>query len=154
MHRSGRSAMTALAALALGGCYSYSGMVTDRPAPSQYVEVTLNDRGRAALERNIGPEVMTAAGTVESVTDSGFVLRLALVTDIHRSFTKWAGEPVQFQTSWVRQLRERKFSGMRTAILIGSTAGAVALAAATPLVSRIFGDSKGPNGNDGGSPDN
>jgi hypothetical protein len=152
--RSGRSAFPVLAvSLALGGCYSYSSLATDQPAPAQYVEITLNDRGRLALERNVGPEVMTVAGSVGSVSDSGFVLRVALVTDIHRGFTKWAGEPVTVQTDWVRQVRERRFSGVRTAILIGSTAGAVALAAATPLVARIFGDSNGPNGGDGGPVD-
>ena len=140
--------------LAVGGCYSYSNMVTDQPAPAQYVEITLNDRGRVGLERNVGPEVMTMAGSVGSISDSGFVVRVELVTDIHRNFTKWAGEPVTVRNDWVRQVRERKFSGVRTAILIGSTAGAVALAAVTPLVSRIFGgDSNGPNGNDGGPVD-
>lgn len=141
------------ASLALGGCYSYTSPATDQPAPAQYVEITLNDRGRVGLERNIGPEVLTAAGSVASVSDSGFVLRVELVTDIRHNLTRWAGEPVTVRTDWVRQVRERRFSGVRTAILIGSTAGAVALAATMPLVSRIFGDSNGPNGNDGGPVD-
>ncbi len=146
----GLSLWPALAsALLLGGCYSYSGLVTDRPVPAQWIEITLNDRGRAELERNVGSDVLSVAGAVESVSDSGFVLRVQRVTDINRNVAHWANEPVTFRTEWVRQVRERKFSTARTVLLVGSTAGAVALAAATPLVGRLLGTNNGPNGGDG-----
>ena len=146
----GRTLWPALASsLLLGGCYSYTGLVTDRPMTAQWVEITLNDRGRAELERNVGSDVLSLAGAVESVSDSGFVLRVQRVIDINRNVAHWANEPVTFRSEWVRQVRERKFSATRTVLLVGSTAGAVALAAATPLVGRIFGTNNGPNGGDG-----
>jgi hypothetical protein len=135
--------------LPLGGCYTYGQMVRDQPVPAQDIEVTLNDRGRLALENNVGSDVLTVTGAVESVSDSGFVLQVQRVTDINRNIAHWANEPVTFRTEWVREMRERRFSAARTVILVGSTAGAVALAAATPLVGRILGTNNGPNGNDG-----
>jgi hypothetical protein len=140
--------------LTLGGCYTYQSMTRDQPVPAQAIELTLNDRGRIALERNVGPDVLTVAGAVESVSDSGFVLKVQRVTDLNRNISRWAGEPVAFRTEWVRQLRERRFSGARTAILIGSTAGALALAVTTPLIGSILGINNGPSGNGGDPPDN
>jgi hypothetical protein len=149
--RRGRSASLALAGSWLAcGCYSYSLPVRDLPVPASMVEVTLNDRGRAALDDHIGTDALTVEGAVESVSDSGFVLKVQRVTTIDRHVARWAGESVSFQTVWVRQMRERHFSTGRTALLAASaTAGAVAFVASGSLLGRVFGGSDGP-GNPGG----
>jgi hypothetical protein len=121
------------------------------------IEVTLNDLGRLRMEPNIGPEVLRVEGYVASVQDSQFVLRLQKVVGIDRVTSKWALEPVTFHMSYVRQIRERRFSSGRTALFAGGmTAGIVAFIATRSILVNVFGnDRNGPgSGNGGDPPDN
>ncbi len=149
------AACAVLAPVLVGGCYSYSGYALDRPAPGLTVEVTLNDRGRVAMEQNIGPEVLTVEGTALNVTDSTFVLRVRRVVDISRRASSWSGEPVAFRVEHVRQMRERRFSTGRTVLFAGTvTASVVAFAATRAILGWALGSS-GPRGTGStDSPDN
>lgn len=139
-----------------GGCYTYSYQISDRPVQGQAIEITLNDLGRLRMEPHIGPEVLRAEGYVASVQDSQFVLRVQRVTGIDRVTSKWALEPVTFHLSYIRGMRERRFSPGKTALLAGGfTASMVAFIATRSLLVNIFGDRTGPgNGNGGDPPDN
>ncbi len=154
--RPGRSALFAgLVPVLVGGCYQYSSYATDRPAPATVVELTLNDRGRVAMEHHIGPEIMTVEGTVASATDSIFTLQVSRVTTLDRHFQRWAGEPVTFRTEHVRMIRERRFSAGRTVLFAGSVAAsAVAFAATGLLIGSALGDRSEPGGPGGGSAGN
>ncbi len=156
MTRPVRSALFAgLAPVLAGGCYQYSGYPLDRPVPAMAVQLTLNDRGRVALENNIGPEIMTVDGTVASVTDSTFVLRVTRVTSFDRRSQPWAGEPVTFRTEHVRMIRERRFSVGRTVLFAGSVAASAAAFAATGiLIGNALGERSDPTGPGGGPVDN
>ena len=151
MRRSAK--LVALAgSLLLGGCYTYAIPVTDRVMPASIVEVTLNDRGRVAMEANVGPEVLSVEGAVVSVSDSGFVLAVKKVVGLDRNSSNWSGEHVTFRNESVRHVRERKFSAGRTAFLVGAaTASALAFVASGGLLDGIFGR-EGPTGGGGGGP--
>jgi hypothetical protein len=144
-----RPALVAILPL-LGGCFSYTAAVTDRPVPAHVVELTLNDRGRIAMESHIGTDVLTIEGAVASVADSSFVMNVQRLTTIGGSFQSWAGEPVTFRLEYVRGIRERKFSVGRTALLVGSATAAAFALVSSPL-SGVFGGGNGPSGGDGGT---
>jgi len=140
----------------VGGCYSYSYHIPDRPAQGMAVEVTLNDLGRLRLEPHIGPEVLRAEGYVASVTDSQFVLRVQKVVGIDRQISKWALEPVTFHMSYVRGMRERRFSPGKTALLAGGMTASLVAFIATRSITGLFGGDRGSPGpgNGGDPPDN
>lgn len=155
MTRPGRSASVLLAVLLTAGCYQYQQTATDRPVPLTVIEVALNDRGRAALEHNIGPEVMTVEGTVAEVTDSGFTLSVRRVVGINRQVSKWNGERVTMRTEHVRQVRERHFSAGRTVLFVGGmTASALAFAVTRSILGGGFGERGGPTPGPGDPGDN
>jgi hypothetical protein len=145
MTRPGRSAAVLLS-LVLGGCYQYTQSYQDRPVPATVVEVQLNDRGRVAMEQNVGPEVLTVEGTVAEVSDSGFVLSVQRVAGINRQTYKWSGERVAFRNDHVRGIRERRFSAGRTVLFAGGmAASALAFAVTRSILGAGFGDRGGPN---------
>ena len=155
MKRPGRSATVLLVALVAAGCYQYRQSPYDRPVPAMVMEVTLNDRGRSALEHHVGPEVLTVEGTVAEVTDSGFALNVRRVVGIDRQVSKWNGERVTMRNEYVRQMRERRFSTGRTVLFVGSvTASALAFAVTRSLLGEGFGGRGGPSPGPVDPPDN
>jgi len=147
----GRSAPLVLAGtLLLGGCYAYTPLAADRPVPAMVVEATLNDRGRAAMENNIGSGTLTVLGDVETISDSTFVLRMRRTVTLDQTSVPWAGEAVTFRTDYVRSFRQRSFSSGRTVLLVGTaTVGAVAFVSAG-LNGFLLGSGGSPSsGGDG-----
>lgn len=139
----------------VGGCYTYSYHAPDRPVQGMAIEVTLNDLGRLRMEPHIGAEVLRVEGFVASVVDSTFTIRVQKVTGIDRQQTRWSLEPVAFQLAYVREMRERRFSPGKTAILAGGfTASIVAFIATRSLIAGGFGDRNPPGGGPGDPPDN
>lgn len=140
--------MTAVsAALALSGCYVYMPLYT-APAPGTRVSIELSDRGRVALEQNIGPEVKTVEGMLQTVTDdSQLVLSVTEVRGLYGGQSRWGGEVVAFRPEYVRTLRERRYSGGRT-FLLGTTlaASTVAFLVTRSLLGGGTGDGSGPPG--------
>lgn len=146
MRRRGRSATLALALVGTPalGCYNYATPLTDRPVPETVVEVVLNDRGRVAMEGNVGPEIMSIEGVVSSATDSLLMLSVTKVTGLSRDVSRWNGETVTIRTEHVRQLRERRFSMARTVLLVGSATATAALAVSGALTG-FGGSPSGPS---------
>ncbi len=157
--RRGRSALclgVLLAAVPLGGCYTYTVYAHDRPLAGSIIEVTLNDRGRVAMEPHMGPEVLSAEGRVLQASDSTFVLAVTRVVHLDRAVQRWGAEQVAFRLEHARQLRERRFSSGRTVLLAGSFTASVVAFVATGVVLNVFGrEGSGPSGPGGGvDPDN
>lgn len=121
----------ALAAVALASCYVYTPLYS-APAPGTRVVLDLNDRGRVALENNVGPEVARVEGILRTVADSQYVLSVAEVTGLYGGRSRWGGESVAFRPEHVRTIRERRYSGART-LLLGTT---LATATVAFLVTR------------------
>lgn len=105
----------AVAALALGlaGCYKNVPLYT-APAPGMRVVLELNDRGRTALEQNVGPEVLAVEGLVTAVVDSQLVVSVHKTRGLYGSEVRWDGESVVFRPEYLRAMGERRYSKART----------------------------------------
>ncbi len=143
------STLALFAALPLGGCYTYAVTGADKPAPGTAVAVILNDRGRAELDEQLGPEVWQVEGTVVSTDDSSLSLSMARTSTLEHQDMRWAGETVRLRSDYCRTVMVRQFSVSRTAIAAGTaTAGVIALLTTTALLGGGSGQS-GPNSQGG-----
>ena len=139
------SAIAAMAAavLAAGGCYSYVPLYT-APEPGTRVALDLNDRGRLALEQNIGPDVAVVEGLLQQKSDSELVVAISEVRTLYGDRSKWAGETVMFRHDYVRNMREKRYSRGRTYVLAGAVAtGTVMFMVTRSLIGTGGGDSGG-----------
>lgn len=109
------------AALALlcTGCYTYVPLIAPPPEPDRVLAFDLNDRGRAEVVENIGPETARVEGTLLRSTDTAYVIRVAQVITLRGRAYPWSGETVMLSRAWVRELRERRFSAPRTLVVAG-----------------------------------
>ncbi len=132
------------AVLWLGACYVYAPLYT-APAPGTRVSFELNDRGRAALEQTVGPEVATVEGILTTAEDSQLILSVLAVQGIRGGSSRWAGESVVFRPDYVRSMRERRISGGRTLALAAVLASSsLAFVATRTLLGG--GNDGGPGG--------
>lgn len=148
-----RIAAVLLLPVVLGGCYTYAPYLHDRPQPASVMEIQLNDRGRVAMEDNVGPEVRSLEGQIVEADDSLFVLSVRRVTGLDGNTSRWAGEHVRIRPEHVRLMREKKLSAGRTAMFVGSlTASAMVFIAAGSL--NVFGSDRNDPSGPGGGGDN
>ncbi|MFL5576981.1 MAG: hypothetical protein ACJ79S_13530 [Gemmatimonadaceae bacterium] len=139
-----RTAVPALAAVLLAGCYVYVPPSSPEPAPGTPVALELNDQGRLGLAPTLGPALDRIGGTLVSRTDSAYTLRVSDVTTIRGERSTWTGERYQVPVAYVGRLRERRLSRSRT-MLVG---GAVLAAVGTFVLTRTVNG--GGEGGDGG----
>jgi hypothetical protein len=141
-----------LAPAALTGCYRYT-YPPATPAPSRYIALDLNDRGRVALEHHVGPSIARVEGTLDGATDSVLTLRVVRTISLRGQSSRWNGESVTIRREHVGVLRERHFSPGRTVALAGSMAAGVG---AFILTRDLFGfggssSGRGPTDPPGGT---
>jgi len=138
--------MLAGAALAVGACYSYVPLYS-APDPGTKVALQLNDRGRLALEQNIGPDVAVVEGVLQQRSDSELVVAISEVRTLYVDRSKWAGETVMFRQDQVRSMSEKRYSRGRTFVLAGAVATSTVFFMVTrSLVGGGGGGSEGPPG--------
>ena len=127
------------------GCYT-TVPAASAPTPGQVLVMELNDQGRVALGPSIGPSATKVEGMLDSRTDSAYVMKVQSVVYMNGSNQRWTNEPLTIQSDLVRELRERKFSPMRSALLAAGTVGAtVAFIASRGLLGLGTPDrEKGP----------
>ena len=126
-----RCSMISAAALwvAATGCYT-STPVETAPSPGTAVVLDLNDRGRVALGPSIGSSAARVEGSLDSV-DSAYKLKVTSVTYLNGQSNRWTNEPLTIQSDLVRELRVKRFSRSRTALVAGGSVGAVIALALT-----------------------
>jgi hypothetical protein len=134
------------------GCYEYK-PVTGTPDPSAILSFRLNDTGRAALEKNLGPAVDKVEGTVASSNDSSIALSVRAVSYFNGQKSEWTGERVDIARRFISDQRERRFSKSRTtlAALVG-VAGIGAFIITRSILGSGSPDPDGGN-NGGGTTD-
>jgi len=119
--RSLRQALAAgLVAVVCAGCYSYRPLTEAEPAAGTPVSLVLNDQGRVAVAESVGTGVLRVGGTVVRSTDNTWVVAISDILDIDGHLTKWSGETVGFQRSYVAVLQERQLSKRKTILLVSS----------------------------------
>jgi hypothetical protein len=136
-----------LAFLLLSGCYVYTPLYS-APSPGTRVALELNDRGRAALEQNVGPEIASVEGVITSTSDSQLVVGMEGVRSLRGIHSRWTGESVAFRPEYVRTMRERRYSGARTFALVSALASSTVVF----IITRglLGGGAGDPSGGPGG----
>lgn len=116
----GRAAALGLAWLSLAGCYTYAPLIAPAPDPKQVLAFDLNDVGRAAVADPVGPETARVEGTLLRLTDADYEVSVSQVITLRGRTYHWTGETVTLSRSYVREVRERRFSAPRTVAVAGS----------------------------------
>jgi hypothetical protein len=140
-----QSGFVALAAVC-GGCYEYGPMPMMRQSDGrrEVVELLLNERGRADLVNEVGPDAMSVEGALVARADSSVTVSIQSVMSISRSVTKWSGERLVVRTSQLRDIRIKRLSRSKTFTAVGAAIGG----AFVFIISRTLGG-RG-NTNEGG----
>ena len=132
------------------GCYSYLPLTTPDPQPGTPVALELNDAGRVGVAESIGPGILRVQGSVVRATETAYVVSIADVLGLDRRTTKWAGETVGIQRSFVAMPYERRFSKGRTIAVIGVVLGGVTAFVLTWNLLGFGGPLSFGGGGDGG----
>jgi len=109
-----------LAAAVAAGCYAYRPLTVAEPAPGTPVSLVLSDEGRVAVADSVGPGILRVDGSVVRTTDQAWVVSISEVLGIDGRTSKWTGETVGFQRSYVAMPQERRFSKSKTIVLVSS----------------------------------
>jgi hypothetical protein len=142
-----------LLVLQLGGCFRYVPVSTVEPGA--LITLQVNDRGRVALEEDVGPGVLSITGQVREISDERYVMAtrsiefadIAVPVRIER-------ERVVVERAYVAQVRERQLARTRT-IITGVIVVIALVATSLITISGFGGDDEG-RGTDppgGGEPD-
>ncbi|HEY3113651.1 MAG TPA: hypothetical protein VGJ62_08205 [Gemmatimonadaceae bacterium] len=127
------------------GCYNYTPLAPS-PAPGTDLVLGLNDQGRVALGQNVGPAAQTIEGSLQSRSDSGYVIAVSSVSYFNGQSNRWSGEPLTINASLIQDAKERRFSRSRTAFVIAAAAAAItAFAASRGLFANGGPDKQTPN---------
>ena len=126
----------ALMVVAVQGCYTYVPVTSNVPPTGERVALHITDRGRVELADRLGPGVVRMEGLVARTDSTDYVVNLHRIAQIGTGTSRWSGEPVRVNRSYVGSVEIRRLSRGRTALVAGAvTAGVVAF-----IASRgIFG---------------
>lgn len=121
------------------GCYTYA-PAPGELAPGSGAAFTVTDRGRVALNDQVGPGVVRVEGTVLQSTGSEFVLAVSRVRMIDGSISRWGGERITLSRDHVGNSYQRTFSKQRTLVAVGATlVGITAFIITRNLIASGFG---------------
>ena len=148
----GRRAVAAvLAVLQLGtACYSWT-PVRVSPAIGAQLALEVNDEGRVALNRALGPGVVRLEGTLAELESDAYLLDASSVRQISSMAIPVDGIRVRVNREHVVRVDQRRLDRTRTWV----TVGAAALITVGFFLSKgFFGRSTPPEGPPGpGGPD-
>lgn len=132
--------MVLLSLFAGAGCYSVQPVAAGvSPELGTRVEVSLNDAGRAALERNMGPEIDRIDAMLLEKDSSGMTLAVKHVFGLRGGVQVWNDELVRVEDRYVRNLATRQFSTARTVALGAAGAGTFTFLLSRGLISFGLG---------------
>ncbi|HWL40001.1 MAG TPA: hypothetical protein VNO75_07165 [Gemmatimonadaceae bacterium] len=132
----------------LCGCYTYrnTSVADIRVATPTRVELTEN--GTTAIAAQVGPRGKTLEGVVTGKTDSSLVVGVRSLTRTDGLDELWKGEHIGVPSSFIARIQTRKFSALRTGLLVvGMAGGALLVQGASD--GNVFGPGRG--GSPGGS---
>lgn len=124
----------------LGACHKYVPVDGATPPAGDIIAFHISDQGRIGLHDRLGPGVARIEGRVVGAESDVFVVSVASVEQLNGTDTRWAGEEMRLQRSFVSHVQRREFSKTRTLLLAGGiTAGIVAFVASQGF-DALFGD--------------
>lgn len=118
------------------GCYEY--VAVDRPTDTvgKLVQLRITDPGRVSLASRFGPGLDRVEGKVVSQRDSDLMVSVLSVTNVDGENTRWSGESVQLNRSFVGTVKSRRISPTRTAVFATAAAAVVYFTAGKALTGH------------------
>lgn len=143
--------LSAAALLLQMGCYTFKPLQTGMPATGTRVAVSINDRGRFALADRLGSAVDKIDGLLVSADSMNVTFDVYRTIDLRGTSAAWTGERIQVPKDAITGYQERQFSKRRTALLVGTVVGVIAVIALTTNFDLFGGfthdpSSGGPSG--------
>lgn len=135
----------------IAGCYTYVPVQATAPAPGTEVSLSITDRGRVELAREMGSGVRRVQGRLMASTDSTIVLSVSAVEYLGNAApVRWAGEAITLDRNVLADVSERRLSRSRSWLAAGLVA-AVAAGLSTLVIAGFGGDGGDtrPPGGDG-----
>lgn len=128
----------------LAGCYTYVPLGATRPeaVPGTRLAIELTDVGRVGMAPQVGAEADRLEGVLIARSDTTYELGVSMLIGLWGAQSKWSGERVTVRSDYVRRMSVRRFSGWRTAVLVG---GASAGFLAFVLTRNLLGGGSTPD---------
>jgi len=121
-----------LLALVVTGCYTLQPLTTSAaPENGTRIALYLNDAGRVALGRTVGPEIERLEGRLLEQDSEAYSIAVMHVFTLRGGVQIWSGEQVRVGKDQVRSISERRLSKARTVAL-----GAAGVGSVTYVLSR------------------
>jgi hypothetical protein len=106
------------------GCYEYVPVESPTGPVGRLVELRITDPGRVGLEQRFGPGLDRVEGRLVAQHESDLTVSVLSVTNLDGEHTRWSGESVHLDRSFVRTVKSRRLSPVKTA-LVATAAAAV-----------------------------
>jgi len=127
------------------GCYEYVPVESSTGTVGRLVELKITDPGRVGLEPRFGPGLDRVEGRLVAQRDNDLTVNVLSVTNLDGENTRWSGESVHLDQSFVRTVKSRRLSPTRTAIVATAAAAVLYFTAGRALT----GGGKDPPDPDG-----
>jgi hypothetical protein len=98
------------------GCYEYVAVESPSPPVGAQIELKISDPGRVGLTSRFGPGLDVVEGKLVAERDSELTLRVLSVTNLDGAHTRWSGEAVNLNRGFVRSVKSRRLSPVRTTL--------------------------------------
>lgn len=134
------------------GCYTTT-PIASAPTPGEVLDLKVTDEGRVTLGKQVGPQVSSIEGVLDSASDSAYSLKVRSVTYLNGQTNTWNGEKVVVLRNQITTPRERRFSAGKTALAALIAAAGVGLFIATRSILGSGNPDTGEGGNGGGGTD-
>lgn len=123
------------------GCYIYAPVQGTTPPVGQTTLMSISDQGRVELGDRLGRGVSRIEARVTGTEGDQLLLNVFSVKYVSGESSRWSGESMRLNRSFVEQLSTRTLSKQRTWIAAGSAAVVVTAFIATHgLLGRFTGD--------------
>jgi hypothetical protein len=123
-----RFCSVAVAGILMAGCYTFQPVMGTVPDVGKQVAFDINDAGRVALGRAMGPEIGQVEGTLLEKDNGSYLMAVSTVRLLRGAGEQvWSGEQIRLQTEHVGPAYERRFSTGRSiglgAVFVGAFTG-------------------------------
>lgn len=133
-----RIVATAVALVALGGCYEYR-PIESAPPVGEQVSLQITDQGRVNLSQRFGPGLAEIQGRVVSTQGSDYVVNVYRVAQVSGESAAWSGEPTRIDRSFVGAVKGRQLSGLRTGLFAAAAGGALYILISRNIIGSFSG---------------
>jgi len=100
------------------GCYEYVPAESTSSSVGKLVELKITDPGRVGLAQRFGPGLDRVEGRLVAQGDSDLTVNVVSVTSLEGENTKWSGESVNLNRGFIRTVKSRRISPLKTSALV------------------------------------